>query len=388
MDNNVLLWLWLKIAVRDKNLEAYKLYRHYGSIEKIYALTLDDLAQIDFVSVDTKEALLNKKTDHATSILKMCQSNKIDILTVNDARYPSQLLEIYNYPCILFVYGDYEEAFSKPMIAIVGTRDCTSYGIRTAAKITEVLGYAGFTIVTGVAKGIDSSAINAATGMDASVIAVLPSGIANATLSSSYKFKDVRKNGAIISEYLPSFKTHPYVYQERNRILAGLCIGSVIIQAPKKSGALMTATYSLNQNRDVFALPGNIDMPQSEGSNRLLKDGAIPIITLKDIVDYYKPLLGDKINDDIPDYLLQFPSPIQVDEQVEEQVYDFKQKIMGSLDENEMLIMSILHSGATDINTIIEKSELHLSIVMSTLTSLEAKGAVVSDIGNNFKIKI
>ncbi len=376
------------MAVHDKNLEAYKLYRHFGSIEKIYGATEDDIAQLEFLDVNSKDAVLNKDTSVAQSILRMCESNKIDVITVDDARYPRQLLEIHNYPCVLFAYGEFEKAFSKPLIAVVGTRECTSYGQRMGAKISEILSYAGFTIVTGVAKGIDTSVINAAISMNASVVTVLPKGLGQVALSSSYKFKDVRKNGVIITEYLPYFKTHKFVYQERNRILAGLCIGAVIIQAPHKSGAVMTANFAMDQNRDVFSLPGNIDMPQSEGTNQLIKEGAIPIISPKDIVDYYKPIYGDIINADIPEHMLLLPPATQSETETEEQNYDFKRVAINHLDEYERLVFDIMQSGETDCDRIIEKCQTHSSNVMYALTSLEAQGMIKACPGNKYKIKI
>ncbi len=390
MNNNILLWLWLKVAVSDRNLEAYKLYEQFRSIEKIYDLTIDEIAPLEFLSIKSKESILNKDTRVAQSILHTCESNKIDIITVDDERYPKQLLEIYNYPCVLFSYGDFEKAFSKPIITIVGTRKCTSYGTRIAAKISAVLSYAGFTVVTGVANGIDTAVINAVTDIEGSLLAVLPKGIAQVNLGSSYKFKDVRKNGAIITEYLPGFKSHQFVYQERNRILAGLCVGSVIIQAHKKSGAGMTANYALNQNRDVFVLPGNIDMPQSEGTNRLIKEGAIPIVTLRDIVDYYKPIYGDIINDDIPDHMITFPSFLQFQQEneKEEETYDFKRVVTKHLDEYERAVFELIQSGLTNGDHIIEKSNISSSDAMYALSSLEGKGLITAYPGNNYKIKM
>ncbi len=383
MNDNIIKWIWLKLAVKDRNLEAYKLYTHFGSIDKIYSLTYDEIADIDFINGDLKTALCDKKTDAAERIIRNCNSNDIEIITVDDKRYPQSLMEIHNYPCVLFAYGNFEKAFSNPLITAVGTRHCTSYGERTAAKISAVLAYSGFSIVAGVADGIDTAVIAGALSVGGSVIAVLPKGHAGVPLSASYKFKDVRKDGVLISEYLPNFKPHKYIYQERNRILAGLSLGSVIIQAPFKSGAVMTAGYALQQNRDVFSLPGNIDMPASYGTNNLLKEGAIPIITYRDIVDYYKPQLGDLINDDIPEHLLKMPAPEAAPEQ---DMYEFKRVAIKHMDEYEILVFNVLQTGETDIDAIKERTNMPIGNVTYALSSLETKGVIKSSPGGKYKI--
>lgn len=383
MNNNILLWIWLKICTGDKNLEAYKLYRHFGSVEKIYSLTYDEIGEINIVNGDVKSALCDKNTRAAEAVMRNCASNNIAIITIDDKRYPKALLDIYNPPCVLFAHGNFEKAFSKPLITIVGTRKCNSYGVRSAARISAVAAYAGFSIVAGVADGIDTAVISGALSVGGSVIAILPGGHAGVPLGDSYKFKDVRKDGVILSEYLPTFKSHQYVYQERNRILAGISIASAIIQAPKKSGAVMTANYALGQNKDVFSLPANIDMPQSEGCNILINDGAIPIMNYKTIVDYFKPKFNGAITDDIPEHLLQLPT---VSESDEEETYEFKRVALKHLDDIERVVFTVLQSGKMDVDTIVQTTELSISHVIYALTSLNKKNIVEALPGNKYKI--
>ncbi len=383
MNNNILLWLWLKVCTNDRNLEAYKLYNHFGSIEKIYSLTSDEIGEINFISGVTKSAMCDKNLKAAESIKRSCDSNNIEILTIDDKRYLKSLLEINNPPCVLFAHGNLEKALSKPLLTIVGTRKCNSYGERSASRISAVAAYAGFTIVAGVADGIDSAVISGALSVGGSVIAILPGGHANVTLGESYKFKDVRKDGVILSEHLPTFKTHQFIYQERNRILAGISIACVVIQAPEQSGAIMTANYALNQNKEVFSLPANIDMPQSIGCNILINDGAMPILNYKTIVDYYKPRFNGEINDDIPDHLLTLPS---IKESKEEEIYEFKRVALSHLDEFEKIVFYALQSGEKDANTLVEQTQTPISHVVCALSSLESKGIVKTCPGNKYKI--
>jgi len=386
MNDNVLLWIWLKVATLDRNLEAYKLYKHFGSVENIYALTDEEIEGIDFVNSEIKTNLCNKDMAVSKEILRSCISNNVTVIPADDKRYPSQLLEIYNYPCALFIHGDFEKAFSRPMITIVGTRSCTSYGIRCAARISEILCHAGFTVVSGIADGIDNAAIKGAIDANGTIVSVIPGGIEKIE-GKHYKYKVLRHGGTIISEHLPTFKQHRFVYQERNRILAGLSVGAVIIQAPRKSGAVMTANYALQQDRDVFALPGNVDMASSEGTNQLIKDGAIPIVTLRDVVDYYKPRFSDIIDDNIPEHLLVFSKDGQEDDLAED-VYDVNITAIKELDEFELMIFNYLKSGVTDVNLIVEQAQTSISNIMYALSSLEGKGLVTSLPGGTYKINI
>ncbi len=385
MKNNALLWLWLKICTRDRTHDEYKLYKHFGSVEKIYSLTTDEIGDIDFLDSKIKIALDNKTLKPAELIKRNCDSNNIEIITIDDERYPESLLEINNSPCVLFALGNFEKAFSKPRITMVGTRECSSYGIRSATRISAVTAYAGFSIVTGVADGIDTAVITGALSVGGSVIAVLPTGHAGIPLGSSYKFKDVRKDGVILSEHLPDFKSHQFIYQQRNRILAGLGISTAVFQAPIQSGAIMTSNYTLNQNKEVFSLPANIDMPQSLGSNQLIDDGAIPILNYKTIVDYYKSEYKDVINDDIPEHLLQLPT---INESSEEETYEFSRVALKYLDEYELGVFKAIQKGAIDADRIVEATQFSIGHVTYALSSLVDNNMIVSLPGNKYKIKI
>lgn len=385
MNNNVLLWIWLKVCTGDRNLDTYKLYTHFGSVEKIFSLTTDEIGEIDIVSDNVKSELFKKDTRAAQRIIRNCESNNIEIITIDDKRYPQALLHIYNPPCVLFAHGNVEKAFSKPLLTIVGTRECNSYGERSGSKISAVAAYAGFTVVAGVADGIDTAVISGALGVGGSVIAILPTGHAGISLGDSYKFKDVRKDGVILSEHLPSSSSHQFAYQERNRILAGISIASVIIQAPKKSGALMTADYAIKQNKDVFSLPANIDMPQSEGCNNLINDGAIPILNYKTVVDYFKPKYDGVINDNIPEHLLELP---KLDESGEAKTYEFKRIVEKHLDDDERIVLAAIQSGKNDVDSIIEKTTIPYNYVACALTSLVQKNIIRGIPGNKYEIII
>lgn len=387
MNNNVLFWIWLKLALDDKVTKVFKTYQHFKTIENAYNCTQSDLEDLDFLTDFEKSALLVKDLSVAQNIVRRCQASNIKIITVDDDNYPNSLKQINSYPCVLFCLGDYELLFKKPLITVVGTRKCTSYGEHITSEICANLSLAGFGIVTGVATGIDSSATKGVLSVDGSVIAVLPGGHATTRYGTSYKFKDILRNGVVLSEHLPDTPTGNFAYQQRNRILSALSLGTLVTQAPKSSGALMTATYALEQGKDVFAVMANINMAQSMGSNLLIKDGAIPVLSFLDIVEQYIGDYADILKSDIP--ILNCENNKEPDSfERHDMAQDFKRVILKSLDEEERIVFDLIKLTETDIDYIIGLSNLPVSVVMSVISSLETKGAIIACPGNKYKLMI
>ena len=201
-------------------------------------------------------------------------------------KYPSLLKEIFNPPS-LYIRGDFQET-DKHAIAIVGTRKPTAYGKQTAEKFTYELAQAGFTIVSGLALGIDTIAHKTALSAKARTIAVLGSGIDPRVLYPQENKKlacEIEQHGAVISEYKPDASARPGYFPQRNRIVSGLSLGVLVIEAGFKSGALITAKCALDQNREVFCVPGSIFSEKSIGANNLIKLGAKLVSRVEDILD-------------------------------------------------------------------------------------------------------
>ncbi len=385
MKDSVILYLWLKMAVPNF-IKAHKLIEYFGGIENVYKATEKQINEIVELNDKEKSALIDKDTLPAGKILRLCEIKDIKVIALDDPLYPNELIETGEHPLVLFAYGNYEKALSKPKIAIVGTKNCTSYAEINTANLSGALSLSGFTIVTGVAKGIDTAAINGALKVGGSVIAIIPSGHTSTLLSTSYKFKDIRKNGVILSEHFPNTPTTKFTYHQRNRLISGISIGTIVTQAPIKSGALVTANYAIDQDRDLFILTANVDMKQSEGSNILLLKGATATLGYKDIVEYYKPMLKDALNDDISNDMLDFCKKKTEDDA--DILYDFKRIAMEHMNTEEKLVFSIIDTVETDIDYIIQQSGLPVSEVMASLSSLEALGTIVSCPGNKYKILI
>ena len=210
--------------------------------------------------------------------------NKIQTITINDRSYPEQLKEIYDAPKVLYVIGN-KEILGNTGIAIVGCRDNTKYGELIAKNLGYNLAKNNINVISGLAKGIDSFGHIGAIYARGKTIAVLGNGIDTIYPKENIEIakKIIEYGGCIISEYPIGSKIERINFPARNRIISGLSKGVVIVEAKEKSGALITADFALEQGRDVFAVPGNINSEQSIGTNNLIKDGAIPVTNYKDI---------------------------------------------------------------------------------------------------------
>jgi DNA processing protein len=216
--------------------------------------------------------------------IKYIESEGINILTINDPEYPVLLKEIYDPPFLFYYKGKIN--FNDISISIVGTRNPSLYGLKMAEKFAFELASYNFTIVSGLARGIDTSAHAGALRANGKTIGVMGSGFKNFYPPENKKLeKDIIKNGAIITEFPSYTLPEKYNFPKRNRIISGLSKGLIVIEAGPRSGALITANFALEQGRDVFALPGRVDTLYSKGTNRLLKDGAILVEDVKDVLE-------------------------------------------------------------------------------------------------------
>lgn len=252
------------------------------------------ISELIAAGIDKKTAFVIKNYDgekFATEQLKKMKDCGAKLTTYWDKEYPEQLKQIYDPPATLFVRGKLKSE-DKYSMAIVGTRQPSEYGKIVTEKLTSELASRGFTIVSGLAYGIDTRAHIFALQSAGRTIAVLGSGVDVIYPDKNKKLSQkIINQGAIVSEFPmgtdPDWKNFP----RRNRIICGMSLGTVVIEAGKKSGALITATMSLEQNREVFAVPGNIDSPKSIGTNELIKQGAKLVTSVEDILEELEPHL-------------------------------------------------------------------------------------------------
>lgn len=378
--NHHILWIWAKEILGFNNKKLLRLVDLLGSIDAVYQA--EDFTTFGFLTPKEQLLLAKKDLRSAWEIYGDCEENQIGILTLEDALYPILLKEISNPPSPLFFKGHLNSACEKPMLTIVGTRHCDGYGEAMAKEITSALGYCGFTIVCGIADGIDTFVCESILRTDGTAIAVLPYGLLSTKGHSTKYFRDILKNGALISEAFPRNPVHRYAYHERNRILSGLSNGTLVIQAPKRSGALMTANYAIEQNRDLFAVMANASAI-SEGSNKLIKDGCYPVTEYTDILQHYLPKFHEQLQE--MNVAKEKVFSLQ-DELTEDKLTAYKRKYRKTLTDDERAVFDLLTTEECTTDYLIENAGIPMEAVMQSLTMLEFKGLAVSCPGSKFKV--
>ncbi len=287
-------WLWLSLRRGIARADLLALLEHFGSPEDVY-FAGESAYKAGMPA--GYEPLLDKDMKRVREILAQCAENGWSVVTLGDAIYPARLRNIFDPPLLLYVRGRLPDLGDEAAVAVVGTRSCTPYGLVTAERISYEAAKAGVLIVTGMARGIDSAAVRGALRAGGRVIGVLGSGLDIVYPKSNERlFDDVAATGALITEFAPGTPPAGANFPVRNRILSGISLGVALIEAPERSGALITASLALEQGRDVFVIPGNVDAESCRGSNALLKEGAIPVFSGMDIVEQYTDLYPEKLS--------------------------------------------------------------------------------------------
>ena len=264
-----------------------RLLDHFGTPEEVLAAPKGLLNEVDGLGEFARDSLLARTWDESYVEFQLSQAEKTGVRTLArwEDEYPAMLREIYDIPPLLFVRGNLE-SLQTPSVAVVGTRDPSIYGSRMAKELAGGLAAAGYTVVSGLAYGVDSIAHQAALDSDGRTVAVLGSGLDWVYPSQNKDLaKKICEKGCIVSEFMMGTQPDSKNFPRRNRIISGLSLGVLVVEAGMKSGALITARYALDQNRDVFAVPGDVSRGGSHGTNRLIGEGAKLVQELKDILD-------------------------------------------------------------------------------------------------------
>ncbi len=400
-------WIWL--ATRPDLSDRWKsaLLDVFPDAEDIYFADCDALAQVEGLSEAAVKSLQDKDLKSSREILEVCSKKDIRILTWKDAAYPARLKNIADPPVVLYYKGRLPDFDGMPLIGVVGTRKASAYGLTVAKRMGYQIAACGGVIVSGMAFGIDGVAMAGALSADMPVIGVLGSGADIVyPLSNKALFADVLQNGCLLTEFPPGTPPHSWNFPRRNRIISGISCGVLVVEAPAKSGALITAGRAADQGRDVFVVPGNIDVDSCKGSNALLRDGAIAATSGWDVVGEYEAQFPDKIRKNLyPARQVAYPDEVQqqtdamvaqkprlLDKLKKEKPRHEKKEIdkqpvlpysdaeqsMPSLDEREEKIVDLIRKGNTLVDDIIAAMELPAASVLASITMLQIKGLVKS----------
>ena len=415
-------WIWLahRPGVSDRMKVA--LLQHFRDPEDIFFADSEAFDHIEGLSEEAAESLRDKNLIPAEEILDACHRQKLHVLTYRDAAYPVRLKNITDPPVVLYYKGQLPEFDALPVIAVVGTRKASAYGLTTAKRLGYQIGKCGGIVVSGMAYGIDGMAMSGALTAGQKVVGVLGCGADIVyPLSNRALFKDVEQYGCILSEFPPGYQPTKWSFPKRNRIISGLSNGVLVVEAPEKSGSLITARLAAEQGRDVFAVPGNIDIPSFVGSNRLLRDGAIMVSSGWDILSEYEAMYPDKIRrDDGPARQTAYPDEVckaatetekplpkvaqkprlprkkdNLKKDLEKKAIDNERStaysdvndILPKLSEAERQIVNCLKNGERLVDDVIAETGLAAGNLLGVLTMLELKGVIARLPGKRITLK-
>lgn len=404
-------WIWLAHRTGLSDRMKVRILQHFQDPEDSYYADGESYRHIDGITPEAVQALQDKDLTCAETILETCRREGLHLLTFQDAAYPSKLKNIADPPILLYYKGQLPDWDALPVIGVVGTRKASAYGMQTAKRMGYQIGKCGGIVVSGMAYGIDGMAMSGALTADQITVGVLGCGADLVyPLSNRALFRDVEQYGCILSEFAPGTQPAKWTFPKRNRIISGLSNGVLVVEAPEGSGALITANHALEQGRDVFVVPGNIDQPGFVGSHRLLRDGATLVSSGWDILSEYEALYPDKIHrEDAPSHQRVYPDELKkITEEAEKPVPKVAQKpalpgknrplkkilekktidkepkdaysdvntALPKLSEQEQKIVDALASGERLVDDVIAETGLSTGKILALLTMLELKGVI------------
>ncbi len=387
MNDNILKWVWLTTLKGMTAQKIYWLLEKFGDVEEIYNATSKDFEGIELIGQADIKELCDKNTDVARKVILRTEDCGGYIITYDSDQYPQNLKNIFPPPYVLYAKGNLKLNDDMFCVGIVGTRDVNEYGETVTRKISFELARAGFCVVSGLARGVDAIAASSAIKAGANTIAVVGCGIDYDYPKQNREIrKQIEEYGVVISEYPPRTKPLSMNFPQRNRIIAGLSELVLVTQAPKKSGALITADYANEYSKPVYTVPANIFDEDSAGNNNLIKSGAVCITRPDEIIDIYKNEIKrfkpkeTRNQVEIPKVSNKGISGIIDKFKLKASINDEKYKSLG---ENEKLIMQlIIDSEKISVDEIIRKTNLPPAKIGATLAMMEMTGAVKKLPGN------
>ena len=343
-----------------------KIVQCYPDIKEVINARPQDLERLEIRAVQAQTICNNLTEAFINERLAAYEQQDVHIMTIYDEAYPTLLKQTSQPPWVLYCKGNLQ-LLNNLLIAIVGTRIPTVYGKNTAEQFGEGLAKAGFTVVSGLARGIDSCAHYGAIKQAGSTIAVLGCGVDVVyPLENNPLYHEIARKGLLLSEFPLGTPAQPGLFPLRNRIIAGLCLGTLVVEAALRSGSLITADQALDESRDVFAIPGPINSPKSQGVFTLIKVGAKVVVCVEDILEEYgrffeieKSKLG-KTNMD---------------------------QIAVIIDENEQQIMDILTHAPATFDSLLEGTQTNFGHLHAILLSLVMKKAINQLPGSIYSIR-
>ena len=390
MNKSTLYYIWLTQGIGYCTSKVKYIYGLYPDIELLYKGSEQELRLCGIFTENEISKLSKAKLSDAENILKKCQELGYKVYDISMPEYPQRLREIPDAPAVIYIKGELPDFENADTVSIVGTRRATVYGIRTSLSLGANLSKTGFVVVSGGALGIDCAAHRGVLQEKGTAVCVLGCGIDYDYLLENKELRNaIALTGALVSEYPPGTAAASHNFPQRNRIISALSDGVIVVEAPKKSGSMITVDFALKQGKDVFAVMGNVDSPYSAGSNQLIKEGAVPITCWQDVAEFYRGVIDyntadeaqteHKVktipskNKDITAHSENKPVPVH--------------KNVPDLSEDEKKIYLTITDTPVHIDVIAENTGLPSYVVTRAVSSLELKDLIVNTSGRLYAIK-
>jgi DNA processing protein len=344
-----------------------KIMAHFGSAEMAWQSAPEDFSRADIPDKLIEAFVETRKSISPEREQETLEKHGIRLVPIGNADYPELLTEIPNPPSLLYLRGN-AHPNAHPLLTLVGTRKPTEYGVSVAREFASELGKSGITVVSGMAFGIDKEAHKGALEGGSETIAVLGNGLDDASISPRNHLDlahTIMRRGALLSDYPPGTEAADFTFPARNRIMAGMSLGTVVIEATEKSGTLITAHLALDFNREVFAVPGSIYSESSRGPHALIRNGATIATSLADILDAL---------------------PLAREQKTHQGLFKEASPAPQNLSPDEERLLKLLGSDTMHIDALVKHSTLGTSSALSALAFLEMKG-LVKNIGNMHYIR-
>ena len=366
MEDSRKYWVALNLVLAEKLKAAKKIVDHFPTLADAFKASSQELIALGLEKEKARALISTKILDQACREIEKLELKRYSVLTLKDANYPEYLREIFDPPLVLYCAGEIE-TLKGPAVSVVGARKPSAYGRAVAEKLARDLAYRGVVIVSGLARGVDSIAHWGALE-GGKTVAVLGSGLENIYPRENYPlFQKIIERGAVVSEFPLKSPPLGFHFPIRNRIISGLSLAVVVVEASKRSGSLISARLALEQNREVMAVPGNITSGLSQGTNWLIKTGAKLVENWEDVVE-------------------ELASPLK--EQLLSQKKEKKEK-PPSMGPQERKVFELLSPDSlTHIDDLVEETEFSVSEILSILLNLELKDLIFQRPGKYFQRRL
>lgn len=399
--NYDLYWIWMSCGL-GAGASCLDLVSYYEwNPQEIYGSSFNEIFSLDVITKRQVEKLKNFSLEDAQKILDAVNENGWKIVTPSSEFYPHNLLSLQDLPLVLYVDGDETVLTNELSVSVVGARKASDYGKSVARALSSALSEKGFTIVSGGALGIDSAAHQGALDEKGKTICVLGCGLGTNYLMDNKPLRDeIVRNGALVTEFPPFTPASRRTFPLRNRIISGMTLGTIVVEAGERSGSLITARCALEQGRDVFAVPGDLVSSSFLGTNNLIRNGATPVFSPNDILESYyfryhnefkdkERFADDEIIKRAQKYLTnqetqkpeikEQPKAVTMTENMKKDAPDY-------LTDNAKKVYDFIGNEPIHVDEIINKCGLTTEKTLSAITELEIYGLVTQLSGRRYKI--